>query len=97
VLAYFLRRLNREDAVEATADVFMAAWRRAADVPDGEGARLSLFGIARNVLRNWMRADRRLRRLLARAAFTSPRLSVRAGFAGSDCNLEDSLVVRSPP
>ncbi len=76
VLAYFLRRLKREDAVEATADVFLAAWRRASDVPDGEGARLWLFGIARNVLRNRQRADRRLRRLLARAAFASLRMEL---------------------
>jgi len=32
VLAYFLRRLNREDAVEATADAFWTAWRRIDDI-----------------------------------------------------------------
>lgn len=66
VLAYFLRRLGRDDAVEATADVFLAVWRRLDAVPaDGE-ARPWLFGVARNVLRNRRRSSRRLRRLMAR-------------------------------
>ncbi len=68
VLAYFLRRLNREDAAEATADVFLAAWRRIDDAPDSQEARLWLFGIARNVLRNRQRTNRRFRRLLARVS-----------------------------
>lgn len=68
VLAYFLRRLGREDAVEATADAFLTAWRRIADAPDGDEARLWLFGIARNVLRNQQRTNRRIRRLLSRMA-----------------------------
>jgi RNA polymerase sigma factor (sigma-70 family) len=68
VLAYFLRRLRREDAVEATADVFVTAWRRLDDIPaDGE-ARLWLFGVARNVLRNQQRTVRRWRRLIGRSA-----------------------------
>lgn len=70
VLAYFLRRLNREDAVEATADVFLTTWRRIDEVPDGSEARLWLFGVARNVLRNRQRSNRRLRRLVSRAATT---------------------------
>lgn len=68
VLAYFLRRLGREDAVEATADAFLTAWRRIDDAPDGEEIRLWLFGIARNVLRNRKRTNRRIRRLMSRMA-----------------------------
>ncbi len=65
VLAYFLRRLDREDAVEASADVFLTAWRRIDDVPP-EGTRLWLFGVAHNVLANRNRSARRWRRLVAR-------------------------------
>ena len=66
VLAYFLRRLNRDDAVEATADVFLTVWRRIDDVPALDEASLWLFGVAHNVLRNRRRSIRRLRRLIGR-------------------------------
>lgn len=70
VLAYFMRRLSRNDAVDATADVFLTAWRRIDDVPLGSGARLWLFGVARNVLRNQQRGLRRRGRLWAKLAIT---------------------------
>jgi RNA polymerase sigma-70 factor (ECF subfamily) len=70
VLAYFLRRLDRQDAIDATADVFLTAWRRIQDVPEDTEARLWLFGVARNTLRNRQRASRRLLRLVSRAAST---------------------------
>jgi RNA polymerase sigma-70 factor (ECF subfamily) len=73
VLAYFLRRLDREDAVEATADVFLTLWRRLDDVPDGDEARRWLFGVAHNVLRNQRRSLRRLRRLVGRIASAAQR------------------------
>ena len=66
VLAYFLRRLPREDAVEAAADVFLAMWRRLADLPDGEDGRRWLFGVAHNVLHNRRRSLRRWSRLVSR-------------------------------
>lgn len=66
VLAYFLRRLDRDDAVEATADVFLTAWRRLEDLPPDSEIRPWLFGVAHNVLSNWHRSARRRRRLLAR-------------------------------
>lgn len=66
VLAYFLRRLDREDAVEATADVFLTMWRRLDDVPEGDETQRWLFGVAHNVLRNRRRSLRRLGRLAGR-------------------------------
>lgn len=68
ILAYFLRRLDRHEAEEATAEVFLVAWRRVDDVPAGADARPWLFGVAYNVLRNRRRAIRRAGRLLARIA-----------------------------
>lgn len=70
VLAYFLRRLSRDDAVDATADVFLTAWRRIDDVPSSPEARLWLFGVARNVLRNHQRSLRRRGRLWVKLAIT---------------------------
>jgi RNA polymerase sigma-70 factor (ECF subfamily) len=66
VLAYFLRRLNRDDAVEATADVFLTAWRRVEELPPDPEIRPWLFGVAHNVLSNRNRSARRRRRLVAR-------------------------------
>jgi len=68
VLAYFLRRLDPEDAAEATADVFLVVWRRADRLPPASERRLWLFGVAHNVLRNRRRMGRRLARLVARVA-----------------------------
>jgi RNA polymerase sigma-70 factor (ECF subfamily) len=68
VLAYFLRRLPRDEAVEAAADVFLVAWRRIDRLPDEPEARRWLFGVAHNVLRNRHRSGRRMTRLRARTA-----------------------------
>jgi len=70
VLAYFLRRLDREDAAESAAEVFLVAWRRIDDVPAGTDGRAWLFGVARNVLRNRERTNRRIHRLASRLAAT---------------------------
>jgi RNA polymerase sigma-70 factor (ECF subfamily) len=59
VLGYLLRRTeNREDAADLLADVYLIAWRRIRDVPNGEEARLWLFGVARRVLANHHRKKR---------------------------------------
>jgi RNA polymerase sigma factor (sigma-70 family) len=58
VLAYLLRRTDAADAADLLAETFLVAWRRIDVVPDGEPARLWLFGVARNTLRNHRRATR---------------------------------------
>ncbi|NND02765.1 MAG: sigma-70 family RNA polymerase sigma factor [Acidimicrobiia bacterium] len=65
--AYCLRRLPVEDANEAASEIFLVAWRRADDVPTGGGALLWLYGVARNVVRNWQRSGRRQLRLVAKS------------------------------
>jgi DNA-directed RNA polymerase specialized sigma24 family protein len=54
---------RRTDAPEDTADVisetFLTAWRRIADVPEGDAARLWLYGVARRVLANHRRGRSR--------------------------------------
>jgi RNA polymerase sigma-70 factor (ECF subfamily) len=60
---YCLRRLDVEDANEATAEVFVVAWRRVDSIPDGPGALPWLYGVARNVVRNQRRSRRRSVRL----------------------------------
>jgi RNA polymerase sigma factor (sigma-70 family) len=67
VLGYFRRRVSdRTEVADAVAEVFTTAWRRIHDVPDGNDGRLWLFGVARFVLLNERRGNRRRRALASR-------------------------------
>jgi RNA polymerase sigma factor (sigma-70 family) len=60
ILGYLLRRTdNPDDAADALAEVFLTAWRRLADLPAEPEARLWLYGVARRVLANQRRGERR--------------------------------------
>jgi RNA polymerase sigma factor (sigma-70 family) len=66
LLGYALRRTSEEAAADVVAEVFLAAWRRLDDVPEGEAARLWLYGTARRVVANQERSRRRRARLVDR-------------------------------
>ncbi len=67
VLGYLLRRTEDPDhSADLVADVFTAVWSRIDDVPPGDQARPWVFGVARNVLANHRRGDRRRNALAAR-------------------------------
>jgi RNA polymerase sigma-70 factor (ECF subfamily) len=67
ILAYALRRVeDPEDAADVVAETFLVAWRRLDEVPIDAGARLWLFAVARRVLANRHRAERRRTRLAQR-------------------------------
>src|SRR3954462_10268396 len=67
VLAYAVRRTpSAEDAADVVAETFLVAWRRGAQVPDGEAARLWLYGVARRTLADQRRGEQRRTRLAAR-------------------------------
>ncbi len=60
VLGYALRRTNRaEDAADVVAETFLVAWRRFDDVPPLGESRLWLYAVARRVLANHRRGERR--------------------------------------
>ncbi|HEY6550030.1 MAG TPA: sigma-70 family RNA polymerase sigma factor [Solirubrobacterales bacterium] len=64
ILGYALRRCpDPEDAADAVAETFLAAWRRLSEVPLGEEGRLWLYGTARLVVANQRRGERRRNRL----------------------------------
>jgi RNA polymerase sigma factor (sigma-70 family) len=64
LLAYALRRVaQREDAADVVAETFLVAWRRCAEMPPGDEARLWLYGVARRVLANHHRVGVRRERL----------------------------------
>lgn len=64
--AYCQRRLDREEAEDALSEIFATAWRRITSIPSGDEARLWLYGVARNVVRNANRSSRRRVRLSSR-------------------------------
>ena len=64
LLAYALRRVEQPaDASDVVAETFLVAWRRGRELPAGDEARLWLYGVARRVLANQQRGDRRRERL----------------------------------
>jgi RNA polymerase sigma-70 factor (ECF subfamily) len=67
LVLYALRRCTtRADAFDVVSEVYLVAWRRIRDVPPGAEARPWLFGVARNVVKNVERSERRRSRLSER-------------------------------
>jgi RNA polymerase sigma factor (sigma-70 family) len=67
IFAYALRRTaDVQDAGDVVAEVFLTAWRRLDDMPEGPQALLWLYGVARRTLANHARARRRQERLTAK-------------------------------
>ncbi|GAB2913699.1 hypothetical protein GCM10027203_11620 [Nonomuraea fastidiosa] len=62
ITAYAVRRCDSpQDAADVVAETFTIAWRRVAELPEGEEAVLWLYGVARKVLANHFRGDNRRR------------------------------------
>jgi RNA polymerase sigma-70 factor (ECF subfamily) len=80
LLAYALRRVEQpQDAADIVAETMLVAWRRLDAVPAGDETRPWLFGVARRVLLNYHRSERRgaalgerLRASLADLSFPDP-------------------------
>jgi RNA polymerase sigma-70 factor (ECF subfamily) len=93
LLRYALRRTERpETAADVVADTFLVAWRRIRDVPRDQG-RVWLFGVARKVLANQYRAERRSVDLAARLRTELVRVEV----SWPDVPAETSAAFRSLP
>jgi RNA polymerase sigma factor (sigma-70 family) len=56
------------DAQDAVAEVFLTAWRRLDELPEGDGARVWLYATARRVIANQRRSSRRRVALYERLA-----------------------------
>lgn len=68
VVAYAARRTDPLTAADVTSETFVVAWRRVSDLPDPEGQRAWLITIARNVLANAHRSERRRLRLVRKVS-----------------------------
>lgn len=74
VLAYAQRRSDDSpDALDVVAETFTIAWRRIGEVPDADAARPWLYGVARRVLANQRRGNRRRAELSSRLRTHQPR------------------------
>jgi len=101
LLRYAVRRTGRpETAADVVADTFLVAWRRFDDIPSGNG-RAWLFGVARNVLANQHRAERRstdlavrLRHELGGAIVTAPEAFAEISAAFATLNAADQELLR---
>jgi len=92
ILGYALRRTaTADDAADVVADTFLTAWRRLDDVPDGERARLWLYGTARKLLGNHYRSLHRQRRLTEQLRTDLPRLVGHTTSATGDGPDADSI------
>lgn len=72
VFAYAARRLGWDAAGDVAAEVFTVAWRKVRTVPPGPDTLPWLYAVARRVVANQMRSQRRRERLDAKVA-TMPR------------------------
>ncbi|UBU10289.1 RNA polymerase sigma factor [Nonomuraea gerenzanensis] len=60
ILGYAVRRCSSpEDAADVVSETYATAWRRMTELPEGEAAKLWLYGVARRVLANHRRSERR--------------------------------------
>lgn len=75
MLAYCIRRIGHPDAEDVAAGVFSVAWRRRDEI-EWSTARPWLYGIARGVLSNRWRSNRRRTRLIGRMSGLAETLSV---------------------
>jgi RNA polymerase sigma factor (sigma-70 family) len=62
------RAASASDAQDAAAEVFLIAWRRLDDLPEGDPARIWLYAAARRVIANQRRSSRRRLALQERLA-----------------------------
>jgi RNA polymerase sigma factor (sigma-70 family) len=72
------RAASASDAQDAVAEVFLTAWRRLDELPDGDDARVWLYATARRVIANQRRSNRRrfaLQERLAQEAASTPQES----------------------
>ncbi|MEV0378749.1 sigma-70 family RNA polymerase sigma factor [Nonomuraea sp. NPDC050643] len=85
LLGYALRRCpDPDDAADVVAETFLVAWRRLTEIPEGDEARLWLFGVARKVLANLRRGERRHERRTAALRGQLAAVPLAADPAGQD-------------
>jgi RNA polymerase sigma-70 factor (ECF subfamily) len=87
-----------DDAQDAVAEVFLAAWRRLDAVPRGDAARVWLYATARRVIANQRRAERRRVALRERLTEAGARQAPgwEAGADGDEAFVREALDILRP-
>jgi RNA polymerase sigma-70 factor, ECF subfamily len=80
---------SASDAQDAVAEVFLIAWRRLDDLPEGDGARIWLYATARRVIANQRRSIRR--RIALQERLAREPVSAAEGPSGLDATVREAL------
>lgn len=92
LLNYFERRVGIQEAPDLLAEVMATAWRRITVLPrDTEQARMWLFGIARNVLSDHARGERRRWRLADRVRSLTTAADVTTSAIDTHSEVQDAV------
>jgi len=92
ILGYALRRTaSPDDAADILAETFLSAWRRLDELPPGDGAKLWLYGVARRVLANYYRGERRRSALADRLRAELVSSYVPSEFDGESAKIAEAL------
>lgn len=98
VVAYCAWRAgSAADSQDAAADVFLIAWRRLDDVPEGDAARVWLYATARRVIANQRRSSRRRAALRERLAAATPSVAHEPDSTEREEVLVREALLRLPP
>ena len=71
IVGYCMRRIDRDDAMDAVAETFAVAWRRIDEVPHGEAELSWLYAVAYRILANHRRSKTRFVALRTKLAGTA--------------------------
>jgi RNA polymerase sigma-70 factor, ECF subfamily len=85
------RAASASDAQDAVAEVFLTAWRRLEDVPEGDAARVWLYATARKVIANQRRSRRRRDALHERLALEAASAPQQSSTSGEELLVQEAL------
>jgi RNA polymerase sigma factor (sigma-70 family) len=90
------RAATPSDAQDAVSEVFLTAWRRLDDMPEGDAGRVWLYATARKVIANQRRSSRRRVALQERLEFEVSPVSQEAPYDREETFVREALTRLGP-